>query len=161
MRLTDKISVLVNLVASVAIIVSLVLISMQLRQAADLAHREERSSYVFMMEQIEAMVIGENMAEVLARVEAGGTQVRDSDRIQFAYFANNLLTYWKVAPEVIESGMNQSVCYYFGHQVGRAYLAYINDGWTNERDSDLEKIRAMADNCDDTIDYLEFSKTYN
>ena len=154
----------VQIVTAVAVIAGLGLVLWELRQAENLTRAQLSSEANLNFQQIQAAIIGDDYSETRARIFAD-SKLTDADLFRYDAMATSFLfSLYRISTLTNQgisdrdwrnSARQSTVCWYFGHDVGRAWLTSPAAGSNN---AVLEHLRELASNCDFSGNYLKYMK---
>ena len=148
-----------------ALLAGIVLVIYELRQAKELTRSQLISqSYVASM-QLDALVIGENGADTLARISDPNAKISESDLFIYDAIAHSRLLHLRMNESLHRLGyfpqsqldlddLQVTACWFFGHDVGRAYL----ESNATSVDPLVLKLKEHVQNCGESANYIEHMK---
>ena len=138
------------------------LVIYELQQTRQLAIIQVRAASFTDSEAIDALLVGENLAETMVRIEDPNAEITKEDLLRYDGFAYARIRDLKRDVWLAKQGFyskdwteyihKAAACYYFGHDVGRAYLRSP----ALPHDDVAERLSELAADCSDQGDYLQF-----
>lgn len=153
----------IQLTATLAVLVGLGLVIYELRQTKQIAVAELLTAGWQNQVQVDAGLIGDGLAETMARIADPKAKITLDDVIRYDGWVVGILHHFRLQAQLRSVGLPTSnfdaskntffACYYFGHDVGRAYL----DSWIPGQDEVATNLRsALAGGCEDFQDYRQY-----
>jgi hypothetical protein len=151
----------IQIMTAAAVILGVGLVVYELRQTKDLVEAQlSVDSYVASFEA-DSMVLGENFSETLARINTAGSILTDAELYEYDSWAFSRITLLRMQLRLTNRGFFNlrvtelvdpaTACWFFGHDVGQAYLTSP----AVVRDEIVDRLRELSKDCSNVETYIE------
>lgn len=154
----------VQVLGTVSVLAGLALVIIELRQAKELAVIQISSDGHAYNQQLDAMLVGDNLATTMAKLADSKAQLSAEDLYRYDGYAFSKITLIRRSVGLAKLGFydvdwttfvdKTTACYFFGHDVGQAYLG----GPAVSHDDVVERLTLLSKDCSEEDSYVGYMR---
>jgi hypothetical protein len=148
--------------ATIGVVGGLVVVVLELRQARELAFIQISHDAYIQSQQLDAMIVGEDLATTMAKVNSPDAKLTADDFYKYDGYVFSRITLMRSSVRLAKLGFYESdwesyvdkmsACFFFGNDIGQVYLSNP----ALYEDEVVARLKKLSIECEEEDNYLMY-----